>query len=113
MGLGPLLGRMPSALEQIVGETGWQLSHGERSLVYIARGLLANAHLIILDESFGRLTRERSITLSGTCSPVTQRCSSSPNEHSPPLAAPLELVQRLPLSLGFYSSEVKLRSCVV
>ena len=31
LGLGPLLSRMPAGLEQMVGETGWQLSHGERS----------------------------------------------------------------------------------
>jgi ATP-binding cassette subfamily B protein len=46
---------MPMGLEQLVGETGWQLSHGERSLIYIARSLLANAQLIVLDESFGAL----------------------------------------------------------
>jgi ATP-binding cassette subfamily B protein len=55
LGLGPLLERMPSGLEQIVGETGWQLSHGERSLVFIGRSLLADAQLIVLDESFGAL----------------------------------------------------------
>ena len=31
LGLGELLQRMPSGLQQIVGENGWQLSHGERS----------------------------------------------------------------------------------
>ena len=55
LGLGPLLDRMPAGLEQIVGETGWQLSHGERSLVYIARSLLSDPQLIVLDESFGAL----------------------------------------------------------
>ena len=38
--LGPLLARMPSGLEQLVGESGWQLSHGERSRLFIARSLL-------------------------------------------------------------------------
>ena len=38
--LGPLLARMPSGLEQLVGESGWQLSHGERSRLFIARALL-------------------------------------------------------------------------
>jgi ATP-binding cassette subfamily B protein len=45
LGLGDLLGRMPSGLMQMVGETGWQLSHGERSSVYLARALLQNAQL--------------------------------------------------------------------
>jgi ATP-binding cassette subfamily B protein len=39
----------------MVGETGWQLSHGERSRLYIARALLQGADLMILDESFAAL----------------------------------------------------------
>lgn len=58
LGLGRLLERMPSGLQQMVGETGWQLSHGERSRVYIARALLQQAELILLDESFAALDPE-------------------------------------------------------
>ncbi|HTN83093.1 MAG TPA: ABC transporter ATP-binding protein [Sorangium sp.] len=55
LGLGPLLDRMPSGLDQVVGETGWQLSHGERSRLFLARALLQRADAVILDESFGAL----------------------------------------------------------
>jgi ATP-binding cassette subfamily B protein len=58
LGLGPLLERMPLGLEQIVGEVGWQLSHGERSRVYIAHALLQDADLVVLDESFAALDPE-------------------------------------------------------
>ncbi|MDB4990573.1 MAG: hypothetical protein JWN04_5751 [Myxococcaceae bacterium] len=58
LGLGPLLLRMPSGLNQEVGETGWQLSHGERSRIFLARALLQRADLVILDESFGALDPE-------------------------------------------------------
>jgi len=58
LGLGGLLGRMPAGLLQMVGETGWQLSHGEKSRLYIARALLQNAELIVLDESFAALDPE-------------------------------------------------------
>jgi ABC-type multidrug transport system fused ATPase/permease subunit len=42
----------------MVGEGGWQLSHGERSRVYVARALLQKADLVILDESFAALDPE-------------------------------------------------------
>lgn len=56
--LGPLLARMPNHIHQLVGETGWQLSHGEKSRVFIARALLQRAELLVLDESFGTLDPE-------------------------------------------------------
>jgi ATP-binding cassette subfamily B protein len=56
--LGPLLDRMPAGLQQMVGETGWQLSHGEKSRLYIARALLQRADLVVLDESFAALDPE-------------------------------------------------------
>jgi ATP-binding cassette subfamily B protein len=46
---------MPAGLGQTVGETGWQLSHGERSRIFLARALLQKAQLTILDESFAAL----------------------------------------------------------
>jgi ATP-binding cassette, subfamily B, bacterial len=55
LGLGELLDRMPSGFQQIIGEHGWQLSHGERSRLFIARTLLQRSDLIILDESFAAL----------------------------------------------------------
>jgi ATP-binding cassette, subfamily B, bacterial len=58
LGLGDLLDRMPAGMLQMVGETGWQLSHGERSRLYIARALLQGADLVILDESFAALDPE-------------------------------------------------------
>ncbi|MDH3601203.1 MAG: ABC transporter ATP-binding protein/permease, partial [Candidatus Tectomicrobia bacterium] len=58
LGLGEVLDRMPASLQQMVGESGWQLSHGERSRLYIARALLQQADVLILDESFGALDPE-------------------------------------------------------
>ena len=58
LGLGPLLERMPGGMLQMVGETGWQLSQGERSRVFLARALLQNPDMVILDESFAALDPE-------------------------------------------------------
>ena len=58
LGLGPLLEKMPAGMLQMVGESGWQLSHGERSRLFIARALLQNADLLIFDESFAALDPE-------------------------------------------------------
>jgi ATP-binding cassette subfamily B protein len=66
LGLGPLLERMPGGLMQMVGETGWQLSQGERSRLFLARALLQGADLTILDESFAALDPE-SLRLAMEC----------------------------------------------
>ena len=47
---------MPSGFEQSVGDQGWQLSHGERSRLFLARAILAKkARVWIFDESFAAL----------------------------------------------------------
>jgi ATP-binding cassette subfamily B protein len=73
LGLGELLKRMPAGLEQMVGESGWRLSHGERSRIYVARSLLQRADLWILDESFGALDAE-SLQIALRC--VRQRAAT-------------------------------------
>jgi ABC-type multidrug transport system fused ATPase/permease subunit len=49
------LARLPGGMFQMVGETGWRLSHGEKSRLYLARALLQRAEPVTLDESFSAL----------------------------------------------------------
>jgi ATP-binding cassette subfamily B protein len=42
----------------MLGETGWQLSHGERSRLYIAPALPQRADLVVLDENLAALDPE-------------------------------------------------------
>ena len=55
LGLEELLRSMPGGLDTIVGEVGWQLSQGERARVFLARALLQDAELVVIDESFASL----------------------------------------------------------
>jgi ATP-binding cassette, subfamily B, bacterial len=73
LGLGPLLARMPLGLYQPVGESGWQLSHGERSRVFAGRAILQKPDLLILDESFAALDPE---TFAQTLQLVVARSSA-------------------------------------
>ena len=43
---------------QLVGEGGWQLSHGERGRLFMARALLQGGDVMILDETFAALAPE-------------------------------------------------------
>jgi ABC-type molybdenum transport system ATPase subunit/photorepair protein PhrA len=43
---------------QMVGQTGWQLSQGERSHVFLTRALLQRPELMLLGESFSALDPE-------------------------------------------------------
>lgn len=58
LGLGPLLRRMPAGIHEFVGDTGWHLSQGERSRVYLARALLQRADVVVLDETLAALDPE-------------------------------------------------------
>ncbi len=58
LGLGELLARLPAGLEQRIGEAGWRLSDGEASRVCLARAVLQEPDLVIVDEGLAALDPE-------------------------------------------------------
>jgi ATP-binding cassette subfamily B protein len=58
LGLGPLVHRMPGGLHQVVGDTGWQLSQGERARLFIGRALLQGSQLVVIDAALASLDAE-------------------------------------------------------
>ncbi len=50
LGLDSLIDRMPAGMMQMIGEGGWSLSQGEKARLFVARGILQRARLLIADE---------------------------------------------------------------
>ncbi|MBC6449931.1 ABC transporter ATP-binding protein [Actinokineospora sp. HBU206404] len=61
--LGKLIDALPDGLETVVGERGYRLSGGERQRLTIARLLLAQPRVVILDEATAHLDSESEVAV--------------------------------------------------
>ncbi len=57
-GLGPDLATFPKGLETVVGERGITLSGGQKQRTALARALLADAPILVLDDAFSSVDTE-------------------------------------------------------
>jgi hypothetical protein len=84
IGLGALLDRLPAGLDERVGETGWSLSAGERSRVFLARAVLQNSAELVADEPLAALDPDSALAVLA-CLERARRSRRTPR------AAPLPL----------------------
>jgi ATP-binding cassette subfamily B protein len=63
LGLGPLLSRLPEGIHAPVAERGGTLSAGERQLIALARALLVEPRVLVLDEATSSLDLQSEATV--------------------------------------------------
>ena len=65
---------LPDGYDTIIGESGATISGGERQRLSIARAMLKDAPIIILDEATANVDPENEAELQEACLLYTSRC---------------------------------------
>ena len=68
----PFIEKLPDGIDTVLGENGHTLSGGERQRLSIARALLKNAPIVLLDESTASIDPETETKIQSTIEKLTQ-----------------------------------------
>lgn len=93
--LDPLLARLPEGLETMIGEGGRALSGGEARRVALARALLRDAPLVLLDEPTANLDRDSEAAVLSAVRTLAAGRTVIVATHSPAVMALADRVIRL------------------
>ena len=67
---------MPQGFKTIVGERGQKLSGGQRQRIAIARAILKNAPILILDEATASVDNETEAAIQRSLKKITKSCTT-------------------------------------
>lgn len=93
--LGPVVDRLPDGLDTVVGEGGRALSGGEARRVALARALVRDAPLVLLDEPTANLDRDSEAAVLSALRRLTRGRTVLVATHSPAVIALADRVVRL------------------
>jgi ABC-type transport system involved in cytochrome bd biosynthesis fused ATPase/permease subunit len=93
--LGPIVGRLPDGLDTLMGEGGRALSGGEARRVALARALVRDAPLVLLDEPTANLDRESEAAVLSALTALAKGRTVIVATHAPAVIARADRVVRL------------------
>ena len=68
--------QLPQGLKTIVGERGQKLSGGQRQRIAIARAILKNAPILVLDEATASVDNETEAAIQRSLKKITNNCTT-------------------------------------